>query len=88
MKWDAKLSEQAEKQFSRLPSKDQRIVSNSIDAMEADPFHGNVLKLEGKENEGRYRKRAGRWRIFFRVDSAKAVIGISAILPRNEKTYK
>lgn len=88
MKWDAKLSEQAEKQFSRLSRKDQRIVGRSIDAMEYDPLHGNVLKFEGKENEGRYRKRAGRWRIFFRIDIAKAIVGISAILPRNEKTYK
>jgi mRNA-degrading endonuclease RelE of RelBE toxin-antitoxin system len=52
--------------------------------MVADPFRGDVLKLEGDEN--RYRRRVGNYRIFFRVDRAARSAGISAIVRRTSTT--
>jgi hypothetical protein len=39
--------------------------------MAADPFSGDVIKLEGGAN--RWRRRVGNYRIFFAVDTVVAV---------------
>jgi len=53
--------------------------------MTADPFQGDIMKLEGERN--RYRRRVGDYRVFFRVDRASGTVGISAIVRRTSTTY-
>lgn len=48
-----RLSEEAEKQFEKLPRDRQRNISEAIDGMKEDPFCGNVKPLKGKEWQGR-----------------------------------
>ena len=55
---------------------------------EADPFRGDVIPLKGRRWQGRYRKRVGRYRIIFMLNHAERIVEISAILLRNEQTYR
>jgi Cytotoxic translational repressor of toxin-antitoxin stability system len=88
MNWTIELSEEAEEQLRKLPRKVRGQVVKSIDAMEKDPFVGNVKALQGKEWKGWFRKRAGNYRIVFSPDHSTHQIRISVILLRSEKTYK
>ena len=87
MSWAAELSRSAERQLVRLPRREQERVARAIDELEADPLQGAVRPLRGR-HQGRYRKRVGRYRIIFRLRHEERVVEISAILPRDDRTYR
>jgi mRNA interferase RelE/StbE len=86
MSWAAELSRSAERQLVRLPQRFQEHIAQAIDDLEIDPFAGDVRPLRGR-HQGRYRKRVGRYRIIFRLRRDERVVEISAILPRDNRTY-
>jgi mRNA-degrading endonuclease RelE of RelBE toxin-antitoxin system len=53
--------------------------------MAGDPFSGDIVKLEGDRD--RYRRRAGSYRIFFRVERSTRTAEISAVVRRTSTTY-
>jgi len=73
MTWTNVVAKAAQKQLRRIPARDRDKVTAAIQAMAADPFWGDVMKLEGDEN--RYRRRVGSFRIFFRIDRANRTAG-------------
>ena len=87
MNWHSDLSSHAERQLKRLPSDVQARIARAIDELEADPLQGDVIPLKGRWR-GRYRKRVGRYRIFFLLNHAERRIDISAIELRNEGTSR
>jgi mRNA-degrading endonuclease RelE of RelBE toxin-antitoxin system len=66
MSWTVELTAKAEKQLKELSTNYRHAVERAIEAMENDPFAGNVKALQGEEWAGVYRKRAGRYRIILR----------------------
>ena len=88
MPWVIRLSEEAEKQLSRLPRDLQQRIAKSIDQMRSDPFQGNVKPLKGEKWRRRYRKAVGRYRLIFIPDYSSRAVEISQILIRSEKTYR
>ncbi len=88
MSWAVELSSSAVKELKKLPRDRQDQIVSAIDEMEADPLAGDVKPLKGPEWKGRYRKRAGSYRIIFTLDRKSMTIAISAILLRSEKTYR
>jgi mRNA-degrading endonuclease RelE of RelBE toxin-antitoxin system len=86
--WTIRLSPEAAKQFAALPHNHQVTIGNAIERMRQDPFLGDVQSLKGKKWQGRYRKRVGRYRLIFIPYQADHIVEISAILPRNENTYR
>jgi mRNA-degrading endonuclease RelE of RelBE toxin-antitoxin system len=56
--------------------------------MERDPLAGDVNPLKGPEWKDHFRKRVGSYRIIFTLDRMAAILAISAILLRSEKTYR
>jgi mRNA-degrading endonuclease RelE of RelBE toxin-antitoxin system len=87
MNWAAELSRSAERQLTRLPQQFQERIVRAIDELEADPLQGDVRPLRGR-HQGRYRKRVGRYRIIFRLRQDERVVEISAILTRDDHTYR
>lgn len=85
MRWIVIVAKPAQKQAAKFPTKDRSRVGSAIASMAADPFSGDVLKLEGQGN--RWRRRVGSYRIFFAVDNAAKTVAISAILRRTSSTY-
>jgi mRNA-degrading endonuclease RelE of RelBE toxin-antitoxin system len=88
MAWTVRLSSEAAGQLYRLPQGHQEMIARVIDRMEADPFQGDVQPLHGKKWRGRYRKRAGRYRLIFVPFPQERRVEISAILVRSEHTYR
>jgi mRNA-degrading endonuclease RelE of RelBE toxin-antitoxin system len=88
MNWRAELSDEAERQLKRLPRDIQARIGRAIDDLEADPFRGDIIPLKGRRWQGRYRKRVGRYRIIFVPHHAEHIVEISAILLRDEQTYR
>src|SRR4030095_14132988 len=65
MTWIVRLSRDAERQLRRLPPDQQSLIRQRLREMQHDPFRGDVIPLRGRQWQGRYRKRVGRYRIFF-----------------------
>jgi len=85
MDWNILVAKAAQKQVARLPAKDQEKIGAVLLAMAKDPFSRDILKLEGEE--GRWRRRVGSYRIFFRVDADRKTVWVSAIVRRTSTTY-
>ena len=88
MIWDVRLAKAAAKQLEKLPPDYQTLLLKKLNEMRDNPFQGDVQPLKGKQHKGRYRKRVGRYRIIFTPDHDNRVVEVSAILPRDEKTYR
>jgi mRNA-degrading endonuclease RelE of RelBE toxin-antitoxin system len=86
--WTIRLSPEAARQLSVLPRDHQITIGRAIERMRQDPFQGNVQLLKGKRWHGRYRKRVGRYRLIFIPYHREHIVEISAILLRNEQTYR
>jgi hypothetical protein len=63
-------------------------IGRAIDRMRQDPFQGNVRALQGRRWQGRYRKRVGRYCLIFIPFHQQRIVEISAILLRDEGTYR
>ncbi len=74
MTWTVVVAKAAQKQLARFPAKDQDKLAAALVAMEADPFLGDILKLEGESD--RWRRRVGSYRIFFAVDRAARTVSV------------
>jgi mRNA-degrading endonuclease RelE of RelBE toxin-antitoxin system len=88
MPWSIRLSPPVAKQLSVLPRDHQVTIGKAIDRMQNDPFQGDVQPLKGKKWQGRYRKRVGRYRLIFIPYHQERIVEISAILLRDEQTYR
>jgi len=53
--------------------------------MRIDPFNGDVQPVRGVDDE--WRRRVGRWRIFFAVERPGRRVVISDIVRRTSTTY-
>lgn len=85
MSWQINLTKYAEKQLRRLSAKEREHIERTIGEMEANPFHGDIVKLSGEENE--WRRRVGSYRIMYNLLSDKRVIFIYDIKRRASNTY-
>ena len=80
--WDAK----AEHDLAALSEKDQRIVISKVDLLMEDARPPGAIKLSLANDA--YRLRAGRWRIFYRVEQKDRHVVISRVMKRDESTYR
>lgn len=88
MAWIVRLSRDAARQLRRLPQDQQALIRERLREMRDDPLRGDVIPLKGTRWQGRYRKRVGRYRIIFMLHHAEQVVEVSAILLRDEQTYR
>ena len=88
MNWVCKLSDDAEKDLSDLPTAIQKRVGRILVQMETDPFQGNVKALQGEDWKGVFRRRIGNYRLLFTVHRGKSIVHVARILLRSGKTYR
>ena len=88
MQWNVRLAKDAARQLERVPRDYHELLLKKLREIAEDPFRGDVLPLKGKEWEGYYRKRVGRYRIIFFPHQNQHIVDVTAILPRDEKTYR
>ena len=85
MNWTIVIDSQAEKRLKKFPVKDYKHIRQVINAMEADPFFGDVTKLSGKKNS--WRRRTGNYRILYEIYESKKLIYVFDIKRRASSTY-
>lgn len=88
MSWVCKLSDEAVKQFRRLPRNHQEYVGTAIDELGLNPLRGDVRPIKSGRFKGVLRKRVGRYRLIFSLNPDRRVVAIAAIVPRSDKTYR
>ena len=90
MTWNVHLSRNATKQLRKLPRDAQKQIARAVESLKKDPFAGDSKVLKGPILQRRYRRRVGRYRLFFIPHShpKNPRLTITAILLRSEKTYR
>ncbi|HET9400107.1 MAG TPA: type II toxin-antitoxin system RelE/ParE family toxin [Candidatus Acidoferrales bacterium] len=83
--WSVVLTAPAQRSLNRIDERDSRRILTALDAMTANPFAGDVKKLQGGL-EG-YRRRVGNWRVFFDVITSASRVVVTAIERRTTTTY-
>ena len=86
MTWNVSITGPAQKNFKKLPQKDQARVKAAFIAMQSDPFRGDLKRLKGKETA--WRRRIGNYRIIYDLYFDERLIVISGILRRTSTTYE
>ena len=86
MTWNLILTGPAQKDFRKLPQRDQARVKTALIAMQDDPFQGDLKRLEGTATA--WRRRVGNYRIIYDLYFEEHLIVISAILRRTSTTYE
>lgn len=84
MKWVCNISNEAVKQFRRLPSNRQKLLSDAIDEMEQEPLKGDVRTIKSGKFQGYFRKRVANIGLFFPL----IVRGTWLRLPRSSSGVK
>jgi mRNA-degrading endonuclease RelE of RelBE toxin-antitoxin system len=85
MTWNLDLTGPAQKDFQKLPRRDQSRVKAFLIVMQDDPFQGDLKGLKGTSTA--WRRRVGSYRIIYDLYSEERLIVISAILRRTSATY-
>ena len=83
--WRVVLADHTQKQLRRIPTQDRERISRALDALENDPWSGDIYKLGGDEIS--WRRRVGSYRIIFDILSAEGVIYIHEVKRRTSSTY-
>ena len=81
--FDYQFINEASKQYKALNEDTKRRVNVALNTISESPFQGgNTRKLQGCQNE--YRYRVGRYRIIYHVDKENRMCTILGILPRKD----
>ena len=85
MKWELLLAGPATKALKRMPAADRRRVLAALDAMEQDPFSGDIVRLTAQPVA--WRRRVGDWRILFDVELEQHRLLVHDIVRGTSTTY-
>ncbi len=85
MAWNLQLTGPAQKDFQKLPLKDQARVKIALLAMQSDPFQGDIKRLKGQP--AAWRRRVGSYRIIYALYVEEHLIVVAGILRRTSTTY-
>jgi mRNA-degrading endonuclease RelE of RelBE toxin-antitoxin system len=85
MSWTLLVTGPAQKEFRKLPGKDQARVRAALAAMQADPFSGDVVRLKAQPTA--WRRRVGNYRILYDLDLDRYLIIVASIRRRTSTTY-
>ena len=85
MAWNLELTGPAQKEFQRLPRRDQARVKAAVLAMQEDPFRGDIKRLKGQSTA--WRRRVGSYRVIYDLYFEQRLIVVAGILRRASTTY-
>jgi mRNA interferase RelE/StbE len=85
MIWHLHLAAPAQKEFQKLPPKDQARVKAALVSMQQDPFRGDIKRLKGQTTA--WRRRVGNYRIIYDLYTEEHLIVVAGILRRTSTTY-
>lgn len=85
MAWNLQITGPAQKEFHKIPAKDQSRVKDALLAMQQDPFSGDIRRLKGQPTA--WRRRVGNYRIVYDLYVEERRIVVAGILRRTSTTY-
>ena len=85
MAWNLQLAGPAQRDFQKLPQKDQGRVRTALIAMQENPFRGDIKRLKGQPTA--WRRRVGNYRIVYDLHAEAQLIVVAGILRRTSTTY-
>jgi mRNA interferase RelE/StbE len=85
MAWNLRITGPAQKEFQKLPARDQARVKDALLAMQQDPFSGDIKRLKGQA--AAWRRRVGNYRIVYDLHVEEQRIVVAGILRRSSTTY-
>ena len=83
MNWQLLVTRSATKGLASLPAKDQLRVEEALDALQSDPFSGDIKRLQPPA----WRRRVGNYRVFYDLLVGDHTIVVTAIKRRTSTTY-
>jgi mRNA-degrading endonuclease RelE of RelBE toxin-antitoxin system len=83
MNWAIIATKSARKALAKLPDKERFRILTAFQAMQTDPFGGDVKHLKSSE----WRRRIGNYRIFYDLNIERRFIVVTAIMRRTSTTY-
>jgi len=83
MNWKLLVTKSARKNLASLPSSEQVRIERALEALENNPFRGDIKRLEPSG----WRRRIGNYRIFYDLDVEQHLIVVTAIHRRTSTTY-
>ena len=83
MNWQLVVAKSAKKALKDLPAKDRLRVERALDALQRDPFSGDIKRLEPPA----WRRRVGNYRIFYDLFLEQHLMVVTAIRRRTTTTY-
>jgi mRNA interferase RelE/StbE len=83
--WNLKITDPAQKDFQKLPPKEQRRVKAALLSMQEDPFRGDIKRLKGQATA--WRRRVGNYRIIYDLHVDQHLVVVAGILRRTSTTY-
>lgn len=87
MNWVCNVSKEASKQIQTFPKEHQKQIYSSLEEMEVDPFAGDVKPIKSGKFKDCYRKRIGKYRAIFLLDTNKKIVFIVTVARRSDSTY-
>ncbi len=83
--WQVHVPRRVARAVSRLPKSDQDRILEILREFEIDPWAGDIVKIKDEENK--WRRRVGNYRLFYSIYSALKLVEVKEIQRRGSKTY-
>lgn len=83
MNWTLIVTKPARRSLARLPDHDQERILRALDALQADPFSGDIKRVQ----PAAWRRRMGEYRVFYDLLRDEHLIVVTAIKRRTSTTY-
>ncbi|OGI65796.1 hypothetical protein A3A95_01440 [Candidatus Nomurabacteria bacterium RIFCSPLOWO2_01_FULL_39_18] len=85
LNWDLQTDESVFKFLKKIPRKDSEFLLFTVKLLPNSPYLGDIQKIKGEKDA--WRRRVGRYRIFFKIKVKEKIILISDIKIRSSNTY-
>ncbi len=83
--WKLHVVKSAEKELAEAGAKDSKRLKAALEAMQFDPYSGDIAKLKGEKTA--WRRRVGSWRILYDLFPEQHLIVVAAIRRRTSTSY-
>jgi len=83
--WDLQVDSGVFKILKKIPRRDAKAILVVIKLLPTNPYFGDIQKMKGEKNA--WRRRAGSYRIFYKIKVAEEVILVFKLERRTSKTY-
>ncbi|MDO8520504.1 MAG: type II toxin-antitoxin system RelE/ParE family toxin [bacterium] len=85
MAWRILLDDGAKKYLRRVPKSDSERILRAIKGLVADPYGGDIEKMQGEENV--WRRRIGSYRFLYEIYQSTRMVYVFDIERRSSSTY-